>query len=77
MRKVTYKYQELHKTINRMATITGEGFFHGWGVNYEEFEMGAGNFSVAIIERKDGSIIELSPSSIKFVEPTPDNDKKE
>lgn len=47
---------------------TGEAYFHMWGYNYEEFENGAGNFSTAIIEREDGTIEELSPQEIKFID---------
>jgi len=32
------------------------GMFHQWAASYEEFETGAGNFTVAIIERPDGTI---------------------
>lgn len=44
------------------------GKFHCWGANYEEFESGAGNFSVGIVELPDGTIAEVLPSNIKFVD---------
>ena len=40
--------------------------FHCWGVGYEEFETGAGNFSVGIVEFPDGSIESVLPHEIKF-----------
>ena len=33
------------------------GKFHQWGSNYEEFENGAGNYSVAIVELPDGTVV--------------------
>lgn len=45
------------------------GFFHEWGTNYREFEAGAGNYSVAIVELPDGRIITPLPGDIQFLEP--------
>ena len=42
------------------------GKFHQWGCSYEEFESGAGNFTVALIEIDDGTIEEVLPSNLKF-----------
>ena len=44
------------------------GFFHEWGVNYEEFESGAGNYSVAIVELPDGKIITPLAEDIQFLD---------
>ena len=33
------------------------GKFHQWGSNYEEFENGAGNYSVAIVELPDEPLL--------------------
>ncbi len=46
----------------------GIGKFHSWGCNYEEFENGPGNYSMAIVEMLDGSIITPAPTEIKFLE---------
>jgi hypothetical protein len=46
----------------------GDGFFHGWGVAFEEFESGAGNYSVAIVEMEDGSILTPDPTDIQFTD---------
>jgi len=43
-----------------------DGLFHKWGSNYEEFEFGPGNYTVAIIELEDGTIEEVQPHLIKF-----------
>lgn len=47
---------------------TNEGLFHQWGCSYEEFESGAGNFTVAIVELTDGTIEQVLPSNLKFVD---------
>jgi hypothetical protein len=46
----------------------GEGIFHVWGVNYEEFESGTGNYSVAIVEMQDGSVVEALPQDVIFID---------
>lgn len=48
--------------------FTNAGLFHQWGCSYEEFESGAGNFTVAIIELPDGTIEQVLPSNLKFVD---------
>lgn len=45
-----------------------EGYFHRWGVDYEEFETGPGPFSVGIVELDDGSVVQRAPSAIKFLD---------
>ena len=47
--------------------FTHEGMFHQWAAAYEEFETGAGNFTVALVELADGTIVEVLPSNIKFI----------
>jgi hypothetical protein len=44
-----------------------EGLFHQWANAYEEFENGAGNYTVGLVELKDGTIIEVLPTNLKFV----------
>lgn len=43
------------------------GLFHQWANNYEEFESGAGNYTVALVELSDGTIKEVVPKHIKFI----------
>ena len=43
------------------------GLFHQWASAYEEFELGAGNYTVALIENPDGTISEVLPSNLKFL----------
>ena len=45
----------------------GQATFHQWGMDYEEFDNGAGNFSTAIIEREDGKIESVYVEMIEFI----------
>lgn len=81
MRKVLYKkwiptvYD--HSVSGVKTTVHGTGcfqkdfatfgLFHQWGVSYEEFENGPGNYTVAIVENEDGTISEVLPVNIKFI----------
>lgn len=42
--------------------------FHQWGAEYDEFENGPGNYTVAIVELEDGSIKTIPPNWLKFEE---------
>lgn len=50
------------------AEFKNEGIFHQWANAYEEFESGAGNYTVALVEISPGEIKEVLPSNIKFIE---------
>lgn len=41
--------------------------FHQFGVHYEEFESGPGNYSVAIVEKDDGTVAVVEASMIQFI----------
>lgn len=45
----------------------GLATFQAWGMSFEEFETGAGNYSTAIIVRDDGSVENPSVEMIKFI----------
>ena len=47
--------------------FSNEGLFHQWVVAYEEFETGAGNYTIAIVETPSGDIVEVIPSNIIFI----------
>lgn len=49
------------------SDFTHEGVFYQWASAYEEFENGAGNYTVALIETPDGTIESVLPSNIKFI----------
>lgn len=44
------------------------GQFHQWGSNYDEFESGAGNYTVAIVELPDGTVVMPMADDICFLE---------
>ena len=82
MKKVLYKkwiplqYEYSDDRTTRVQ-ITGTGrweddFTHSgelltWGVSYEEFESGAGNYTIGIIMNPDRTVEEVLPSNIKFI----------
>lgn len=44
------------------------GTFHQWANAYEESSAGFGNFTVALVENPDGTISQVLPSNLKFME---------
>jgi hypothetical protein len=80
MRKVkVYKYEkreEKNEEYPRGRTYfekveDGEGVFHTWGSDYEEFESGPGNYTTAVIERADGKIETPPAHMVEFILPNP------
>jgi len=62
--------------LKKQYAITGPAFimvddyeamFHCWGADYEEFESGPGNYTVAILEKEDGSVVLEHPSRVRFI----------
>lgn len=45
-----------------------EARFHEWGVNYEEFDGGPGNFSCAIVELEDGQVATVPADYVRFID---------
>lgn len=45
------------------------GVFHQWGINYEEFDTGPGNYTVAIVELEGGRVVEVIPTRVQFLDP--------
>lgn len=45
----------------------GEAAFHQFGVDFEEFETGAGNYSTAIVEWPDGKVDNVPVNLIQFL----------
>ena len=60
--------------LNRVEKC--EGTFHEFGVCYEEFETGAGNFSIAIVELPNGEIINPPVELIRFDEAPGESDDR-
>ena len=42
--------------------------FHQFGVDYEEFESGPGNFTVAVVELPDGTVEKAQLHEIRFID---------
>lgn len=61
--------QETYDITGQWYTEVVEiGLFHGWGVEYEEFDTGPGNYSVAIVELPDGQVKTYPAYRVKFTE---------
>lgn len=50
------------------------GLFHQWGSAHEECETGFGNYTTAIVELPDGSVIEPAAWKIRFDDVEAGND---
>jgi hypothetical protein len=64
------KVYELHRPKGKMGyekVCVGEGIFHMFGIDYEEFEAGPGNYTTAVVEMPDGSIQNLPLEFVVFV----------
>jgi hypothetical protein len=46
------------------------GAFHGFGVDFEEFESGPAPFSIALVELPDGTVEMPRADRIRFLLPT-------
>ena len=67
MRNVkVFKYQKTEgkSGFGKVFDCTAE--FHEFGVDYEEFDSGAGNFSTAIVELPDGTIKNVPVELVQF-----------
>lgn len=63
---VGHKIEGTHR-LNYVLTPTGEALFHQFGVGYEEFESGPGNFTTAIVEWPDGRVESVPAAHVQFV----------
>jgi len=52
----------------RLKKEMGKGKFHKWGNDFEEFGFGIGNFSTAIVELPDGSVLNHPAELIQFTD---------
>lgn len=67
MRKVKFKKWE-SAVGGFEKEFINDGIFHQWANNYTESEEGFGNYTVGLIELPDGTISEVLPTNIKFIE---------
>ena len=84
MRKILYKKwipAIMEKSIGGFSEIprkgtqcwedsfSHEGIFHQWASAYEDSGAGFGNYTVALVELSDGTIIEVLPYNLIFIKP--------
>lgn len=63
--KGKYGFWEKNKWVYEEFEL---GYFHTWGCDYEEFETGAGNYSVAIVELPNGKVVKVNPIDLEFLD---------
>ena len=63
---VVYEWQREKGQIHYKKIPVGNGIFHQFGVDYEEFENGPGNYTTAVVEMPDGSVKNVPVEMIKF-----------
>lgn len=68
MRKVLY-FERVFKHTTSVKEVIGQATFHQWGTDYQEFDSGPGNYSTAIIELPDGTVLNHPADMIKFTSP--------
>lgn len=70
LRKVKVTAREYQPASKSWGLVDkGCGLFHGFGVSYEEFEEGPGNYSTAIVEMPNGTIVNAAVEFVTFLEP--------
>lgn len=75
-RFIPHEYEQNHLGRHALVPGTGQyqsdfpntGLFHQWAPDYEELSQGPANFTVAIIELSDGSIVTIPPQHVKFLD---------
>jgi hypothetical protein len=67
MRRVKYKIRGNTAT----AATEGQGYFHGFHADSIESRDGNMNYTVALVEREDGSMKKIDPEDIVFLTPNP------
>ena len=68
MRKVTVTQKTWPQGYQLPPVIEeiGTGLFHEWGMDFEEFDNGPANYTVAVVEMPDGSVSLVNPTNIIF-----------
>ncbi len=67
--------EEPGTTIKRSVIKTreiGQGFFHAFGINYEELEGVPGHFSTAIVEMLNGEVENIPVELTRFDDKPPE-----
>lgn len=64
---IVFKYEKPPGNSCHEKVVDGNAIFLAFGVKYEEFEGGPGNYSTAIIERSDGTVENVPVEMIQFL----------
>ena len=67
MRKVVVSKLKKQPNGDWKLEECGLAHFHAFGLDYEEFEGGTGNFSTAIVEYEDGSVENIPVDHVRFI----------
>ena len=63
---VVYEWQRVKGQNHSDKVAVGNGIFHQFGCDYEEFETGPGNYTTAVVEMPDGSVKNVPVEMIVF-----------
>lgn len=63
---IVYEWKKAKGANHCERVSVGHGLFHQFGVNYEEFQSGPGNYSSAIVEMPDGEVKNVPVEMIVF-----------
>ena len=44
------------------------GYFHTWGIDSEELDVGVLSYTVGIVELSNGKVVTVMPQNIKFID---------
>lgn len=79
MRKVKGEYSTYEAEGQKVGWVTHAfdlGYFHGWGSQSTEYEMGGVSDTVAIIELMGGKVITTAPNRITFIDKIIEEEQK-
>jgi len=67
MKRVRFTIYEKTKS-GQFESREYQGHFRKFGVDYEVFESGIGNYSTAIIEKDDGFLVNVPVENVQFLD---------
>lgn len=62
LRKVKGKYFEKNQWCE-----FNFGYFHTWGIEFEQIGIEVANYSIALVELEDGRIVKVLPENLLFI----------
>ncbi|MCP4569067.1 MAG: hypothetical protein GY841_15945 [FCB group bacterium] len=68
-RRVEYfEWQKQAGEITLKKVKKGEATFHQFGIDFMEVDTGCGQFTTAVIELDDGTVLNVAAETIRFLE---------